>query len=423
MKVLLIGSGGREHALYHFCKTSPLITSLKVYPGNGGIPIEDTIEKGIIDLKSKESVQNFLKKEKYEFVIIGPEDPLVDGMGDWVREIGIFCFGPSKFCAQLEGSKSFAKEIMQKAKIPTGQYAKFQDLQSSIEYVNANTVPIVIKADGLAAGKGVTVAETKDVAIAALKEIFLEEKFGSSMKTVVIEEFLLGEEASVFAVCDGKNYVVLPAAQDHKRAFDGDTGPNTGGMGAYAPAPIATPAVIEKVKQRIIEPILQHLASLGHPYHGLLYCGIMIHPSGDPFVVEFNCRFGDPETQIVLELVATDVFSLLLDSAKGTINPQSVSFKKGFTSLVVLAAKGYPGDYKKNISISLPKNQKTNVHIFHAGTYRQNSSIYSNGGRVLGVSAYSESLESSLKDCYDCLSSMDITDAFYRTDIGKKALK
>lgn len=421
MKVLLIGSGGRESAIAFKIKQSKLLSSLSVYPGNGGFSSDEIIPKNNLDLKNKQSVQNFVIQEKFDFVIVGPEEPLVDGITDWMDEISIPCFGPSKFCANIEGSKDFAKNLMKEFGVPTAEYETFNDYDNAIKYLQNKELPIVIKADGLAAGKGVTVAISKNEAIEFLKSIFIDNRFGSSGNKVVIEDFLRGEEASIFAICDGHDFLLLPPAQDHKRVFDGDLGPNTGGMGAYAPAPIANAELIEKVKDRIFKPMINGLKSKGFPYKGLLYAGLMIY-NNEPKVVEFNARFGDPETQALMLLIEDDLLEIMLESANGKFTRNKINIKEGFSTVVVLASNGYPGDYKKDIEIGIQKSENENTFIFHAGTRELNNKIISNGGRILGITSYSKSLQQSVDLCYQYLNNNQIKDTFFRKDIAGRAL-
>ena len=421
MKVLLIGGGGREHALAYKIKQSKLLTELKVYPGNAGFSSNEIIPKDSFNLKNKDSVQSFIKKEKFKFVVIGPEDPLVDGVVDWMDEIGILCFGPSKYCSQLEGSKEFAKEKMKEYQIPTAKYAKFTDYESSIRYVNSNPLPLVVKYDGLAAGKGVTVCFTKVEVETSLADIFLHKKFGSNSTTVLIEEFMDGEEASIFALCDGEKFLMFPAAQDHKRAYDGDKGPNTGGMGAYAPAPIATDKIYEQVKNTIFKPMIDGLKKNGTPYKGLLYAGLMIDKNGYAKVVEFNCRFGDPETQCLMTLLNSDLLELMIACAKGDLGNKDLKIKNQYSVVVVVAADGYPNDYKKGIHLELP-NVPNNITIFHAGTSIKDNKLVSNGGRILGITSIQDTLKKSVDSIYSYLKIVKIPNVFYRQDIAKKAL-
>ena len=422
MKVLLIGSGGREHALAYKIRQSKLLTELKVFPGNGGFPDQELLPAGSFQLKDKTSVQKFVKDNRFDLVVVGPEDPLVDGITDWLTEIGVKCFGPSAYCAQLEGSKFFAKTIMQEANVPTASYAKFTDISSAKEYVQTKGVPIVIKADGLAAGKGVSVCTQLSEAYSALDDIFIHKKFGTNNLSVVIEEFMDGEEASIFAMCDGHTYLVFPAAQDHKRAFDEDKGPNTGGMGAYAPAPVVTENLYEEVKQRIFTPLLQKLKEKGYPYKGLLYAGLMIDKSGQVKVVEFNCRFGDPETQALLLLLESDLLDLMIACVNETLHEKNISFRHGFANVVVVAAEGYPEKYKKDIILGLPKVENPDTMVFHAGTIRKGDRLLSSGGRVLGVASYHSSIQTSLGRSYAYIQKLNTEGLFYRKDIGFRAL-
>ncbi len=419
MKVLLLGSGGRESALAYKIKQSSKITELKVYPGNGGFSKSEIIPKNFFDLKNKNSTVQFIQKEKFDLVIVGPEEPLVDGIADWLEEVKIPCFGPSKYCAQLEGSKDFAKQLMKEFSIPTAQYETFNTLQLAKDYCMTHSLPIVVKADGLAAGKGVTVCETLEIANSFLDEIFIDQKFGQDPK-VVIEEFLVGEEASIFAISDGEKFIILPALQDHKRAYENDLGPNTGGMGAYSPAPIATKKILEQVKKEIFEKMILGLKEKGYPYKGLLYAGLMIQ-NDYAKVIEFNCRFGDPETQALMLLIEDDLLQILFESANGNLQKKEILIKEGFAAVVVLAALGYPNVYTKNIPIEL--NSSPSVQIFHAGTQlNSENQIVSSGGRVLGLSCQDKDLKSALDSIYDYLNANPVQNTFYRKDIGKKAL-
>jgi|JI9StandDraft_1071089.scaffolds.fasta_scaffold01866_2 phosphoribosylamine--glycine ligase len=422
MKVLLLGSGGRESALAYKLRQSPLLKELKVFPGNGGFPQEEILPKGSFNLKDKASTVSFIQKEKFDLVVVGPEEPLVDGIVDWLEEVGIPCFGPSKYCAQLEGSKDFAKTLMKEFGVPTARYETFSNYDSAKAYLEKEGVPIVIKADGLAAGKGVTVCFKMEEALNALKEIFLDNKFGASGAKVVIEEFMQGEEASIFAICDGANFIILPALQDHKRAYDGDKGPNTGGMGAYCPAPIATDNVYAQVRKEVFQPMIDGLRKKGFPYKGLLYAGLMVDKSGYARVVEFNCRFGDPETQSLMLLIQDDLLEIFLQSAKGNLTKKEITLREGASCIVVLAANGYPNDYVKNIPLVL-KNPGSGVEVFHAGTNRtEDGKIFSTGGRILGVSSYSTDLRSAVDRAYSYLKANPQSDTFYRSDIGHRAL-
>lgn len=420
-KVLLIGSGGREHALADAISKSNVLESLKVFPGNGGFSSDVLLSPNEISITDKSKFFEYIKTSKTNLVVVGPEDPLVNGIADWCDEIGIPCFGPSAYCAQVEGSKHFAKEMMKRAKVPTASFAVFTDHESAWSYAQKELLPLVVKADGLAAGKGVTVAfELKEVK-RALDEIFLESKFGQSGNKVVIESFLEGEEASLFVITDGERYMCLPAAQDHKRAYDGDIGPNTGGMGAYAPAPIVTDSVLSKVKSKVIEPMLDDFRRSGHPYKGLLYVGLMITKEGEPSVVEFNCRFGDPETQCVLRLIDEDILPIFNASATGSLPERNLKLKQGSSAVVVLAAKGYPDSPEKGMVLEIPANEG-NVVVYHAGTKKVNSSTLANGGRILGITSFGKSLKEAIDECYVFLGKLKAPNTFYRKDIGRRAL-
>lgn len=420
-KVLLIGSGGREHALADAISKSNVLESLKVFPGNGGFSTDVLLSPNEISITDKSKFFEYIKTSKTNLVIVGPEDPLVAGIADWCDEIRVPCFGPSAYCAQVEGSKHFAKEMMKRAKVPTASFAVFTDHESAWSYAQKELLPLVVKADGLAAGKGVTVAfELKEVK-RALDEIFLESKFGQSGNKVVIESFLEGEEASLFVITDGERYMCLPAAQDHKRAYDGDIGPNTGGMGAYAPAPIVTDSVLSKVKSKVIEPMLDDFRRSGHPYKGLLYVGLMITKEGEPSVVEFNCRFGDPETQCVLRLIDEDILPIFNASAIGNLPERNLKLKQGSSAVVVLAAKGYPDSPEKGMVLEIPANEG-NVVVYHAGTKKENSSTLANGGRILGITSFGKSLKEAIDECYVFLGKLKAPNTFYRKDIGRRAL-
>ncbi|MCG6192176.1 phosphoribosylamine--glycine ligase [Leptospira sp. FAT2] len=422
LKVLLIGSGGRESAIAFHLRKSPLLSELKVFPGNGGFPDQEILPSDSLNVLNKESVQSFLKRNHFDFIVVGPEDPLVAGFADWAAELKIPVFGPDSYCAQVEGSKDFAKSLMVEANVPTAEYKTFTEYSSSLKYLESKSIPIVIKADGLAAGKGVTVATTEKMAKEALKEIFEDKKFGTSGNQVVIEEFMDGQEASIFAVSDGDSYFLLPAAQDHKRAFDGDQGPNTGGMGAYCPAPVVTESILQKVKERVFDRMFETFRKKGHPYRGLLYAGLMISSDGEPRVVEFNCRFGDPETQCVLAMLDGDLLELLYTASTGKIKGVQAAVKKGAAAVVVLAAQGYPDSYEKNIPLNLPETSGQNVYLFHAGTLKKDGKVFSSGGRILGVVAQGADLKSSVAEAYSFLEKIQAPKTFYRKDIGHRAL-
>lgn len=425
LRVLLLGGGGREHAIAKSLLASPFLQDLKVYPGNGGFDPSIVLPSGSLGWKpeDKERFQDAVKGQ-YELVIVGPEDPLVSGVADWCKEIRVPCFGPSGYCAQIEGSKDFAKIIMDEAKVPTAKYRTFSLYKPALDYIHSHGVPIVIKADGLAAGKGVTVCTEMSQAEFALQEIFLENKFGESGAKVVIEDLLEGEEASVFAICDGKSYRLLPAAQDHKRAYDGDIGPNTGGMGAYCPAPIATPSIMKQVGDEIVTPILEAFQSRGKPYIGVLYVGLMINSEGKSNVVEFNCRFGDPEIQPLLLLLEDDLLKISYKAALGKLDEiGEIKIAQGSAAIVVLAAEGYPGDYVKNIELNLPGTTPPDLTVYHSGTkVTPEGRILSTGGRILGITAKAETLKESIDKIYAFLNTLPIPSTFYRRDIARRAI-
>ncbi|MBE7412735.1 MAG: phosphoribosylamine--glycine ligase [Leptospiraceae bacterium] len=423
LKVLLIGSGGRESALAWKIKQSPLLSEFKVFPGNGGFQPEEILPVGSIDLKNKFSVQNFIKKEKFDFVIVGPEEPLVDGITDWLTEIHVPCFGPSAYCAQLEGSKDFAKSLMKEFGVPTARYSTFTNFEDAKKYIESHSTPIVVKADGLAAGKGVMVCKSAKEAIEFIHDIFIAHKFGKSGNKVVIEEFLDGEEASIFGICDGSNFLLLPPAQDHKRAFDNDEGPNTGGMGAYSPTSLISTEVLKQIQENIFQPMLAGLQKKGYPYKGLLYAGLMISKEGKVNIVEFNCRFGDPETQAILPLIEDDLLEVFYEASTGKITKKGLKLKNGFSTVVVLAAKGYPDFYEKGIDLFFPPIPNKESFIFHAGTVVSRDGILkSNGGRIAGIVAIGNTLKDSIEKVYNILRTISSPKIFYRTDIGKKGL-
>ncbi len=419
LNVLLIGSGGREHALAWAISASPLLGKLYCAPGNPGIAEHATL--AALDVTDHQAVVAFCRKERIDFVVVGPEAPLVAGIADDLRASGFKVFGPSKAAAQLEGSKGFTKDFCAEFAIPTGAYGRFTDKAAAIAYAKAQGAPIVIKADGLAAGKGVTVAMALDDALAAIEDIFAGQ-FGAA--ECVIEEFLDGEEASFFALCDGEHAVALAAAQDHKRVGDGDTGPNTGGMGAYSPAPIVTDAMAERVMAEIIRPTVAGMAKRGTPFKGVLFAGLMIGKSG-PRLIEYNVRFGDPECQVMLLRLKDDLLTLLIASADGTLDKVSVRWRNDTALSVVMATKGYPGSYGKGSEIrNLDKAGDGNdVEIFHAGTAMKDGKLVANGGRVLNVSALGKDAAAAQRRAYQAVDLVDWPDGFCRRDIGWRAVQ
>jgi phosphoribosylamine--glycine ligase len=415
MRVLLIGSGGREHALAWAIAKSPLLSKLFVAPGNGGTG--EIGENVVIDITDHQAVVNFCKLMAVEFVVIGPDAPVVAGLGDDVRAAGIKCFGPSKAAGQLEGSKGFTKALCDEMNIPTAAYGRFDNEAGALAYVRQQGAPIVIKADGLALGKGVTVAMTLEEAEAAVRDCF-GGSFGAAGAEVVIEEFLEGEEVSLFVLCDGTNIQVLTTAQDHKRAFDGDTGPNTGGMGAYSPATVMTKAEFDITMANIIEPTVLGLAARGTPYQGVLYAGLMLTKDG-PKLIEYNARFGDPETQVLVMRLETDFLDLLEATATGNLKGKSVTWRDQYALTVVMAAKGYPGAYQKRTEIRGADVLDTiDLKVFHAGTIREGRTLLANGGRVLNVTALGKTAAEAQERAYAAVDKIDWPEGFCRRDIG-----
>ncbi len=421
MNVLLIGSGGREHALAWAISASPLLSRLYAAPGNAGIA--DCAECVALDCADHGAVIAFCQANDIELVVIGPEAPLVAGLADDLRAAGLKVFGPGREAAQLEGSKSFTKELCAAKGIPTAAFARFDDRDTALAYLRGQPLPIVVKADGLAAGKGVTIAETAAQAEEAIAECF-GGTFGDAGASVVIEDYLDGEEASFFALCDGRNVLPLASAQDHKRAFDGDEGPNTGGMGAYSPAPIMTEAVTARVMAKIIRPTVDAMAERGTPYQGVLYAGLMIGADG-PKLIEYNVRFGDPECQVLMLRLKSDLLAALLATADGVLDRFDLRWRDETALTVVMAAKGYPGAYEKGSEIKGLDNaaQVEGVTIFHAGTKRDGERILANGGRVLNVTALGRSVSEARDRAYGAIGRIDWPQGFYRRDIGWRAVE
>jgi phosphoribosylamine--glycine ligase len=423
MNILVIGSGGREHAIAYAVKQSPLCQKLVCAPGNPGMSsLGECIPVSVSDPKA---IADLAEKEKIDLTIIGPEIPLVAGVVDEFRKRGLRAFGPIAAAAALEGSKAFSKNVMKKYGIPTADYETFTDLESAQAYLRAHPAPIVVKASGLAAGKGAVVCLTDEEAFQAIEEMLGEKAvFGESGKTVVIEEFMEGEEASLFAICDGKDYVLLSSAQDHKRIFDNDLGPNTGGMGAYSPAPVVTESLLEDVKKRIIEPTLAGMIQEGAPYTGVLYVGIMVTKNG-PKVVEYNCRLGDPECQIVLPLYDGDVLALFDAAERGALSTLGAPKPpKGSAAIVVLASEGYPNAYEAGQEVSgIEEAEKNGARVLHASTKMQNEKLVTAGGRVFGVVGSGKDLSEALRQAYEACEKVNFKNKYYRRDIGKKGLE
>ncbi len=426
MKIFIIGNGGREHTIIWKLTQSPKVTKIYCTLGNAGI--NELAEPVDIKADDTNSLVKFAKENKIDFTVVGPEVPLSLGIVDEFEKEGMKIFGPSKYAAQLESSKVFAKEFMQRHNIPTSAFEKFgvSDREKVLVYLAGSKYPIVIKADGLAAGKGVVICENADSAKETIKEFFDNKIFGSAGECVVIEEFLTGQEASVFAISDGKDYVVLPPAQDHKKILDGEKGKNTGGMGSFAPASkIVTDEVLKKVKNRIIEPVLKYMKEEGHEFRGCLYCGLMINKSDDPYVIEFNVRFGDPETQVVLPLIESDFLELLLASAEGILKNYILETTNRHHCSVVLASKGYPDNYESGKEISGLDAITENCIVFHAGTKKKpDGRIVSSGGRVLNVVGHSDvNLKGAIDAAYKNVNLIHFENKYFRTDIGQKGLR
>ena len=419
MRVLLIGSGGREHALAWKIAASPLLTKLYAAPGNPGIGRE--AELVTLDIADHAAMCRYCTEKKIDLVVVGPEGPLVAGLADALRAENIRVFGPSKAAAQLEGSKGFTKDLCAKYGIPTAAYGRFADLASARAYVEKAGVPIVIKADGLAAGKGVTVAMTIDQALAALDACF-DGSFGQAGAEVVVEEFLVGEEASFFCLCDGVTALPFGTAQDHKRVGDGDTGPNTGGMGAYSPAPVMTPDMTLRTMREIVEPTMRGMTELGAPFAGVLFAGLMITDKG-PKLIEYNTRFGDPECQVLMMRLKDDLLVLLNAAADGQLAHMSVRWREEAALTVVMAARGYPGAPEKGSVIrGVEEAAGDGVEIFHAGTAINSGALVANGGRVLNVTATGRTVGEAQRRAYAALDRIDWPDGFSRRDIGWQAV-
>ncbi len=419
MNVLLIGGGGREHALAWKISHSPLLEKFFAIPGNPGIAeFAACVEN--ISIDDNAALVKFAQDNSIDLVVVGPEAPLVNGLADALEVVGVKVFGCTKAAAQIEGSKIFAKRLMKKYKIPTADFEVFDDAQAAKNFIRTKGAPIVIKADGLAAGKGVIVAQTLDEALSAVDTM---KNFGTAGKKIVVEEFMDGEEASVLALTDGEKILPLIAAQDHKRIFDGDKGLNTGGMGAYAPAPVVDEKISKLVEEKILKPTIAALKSEGIVYRGCLYAGLMI-VDGLPKVVEFNCRFGDPETQAVLPLMESDLLKLMNCCAGGNLSDEKISWSKNFAVCVILASGGYPNSYKKNLPIDgISKAKTLGATIFHAGTKISNDELLTGGGRVLGVTMTAPTLREAVEKVYRAVEVIHFDDMHFRRDIAARALK
>ncbi len=422
MKVLIIGGGGREHALAWKAAQSPLVTETFVAPGNAGTQLEDKLQNVAIAAEDIGALIQFAKDEAIGLTIVGPEQPLVDGIVDKFTAVGLKCLGPTAAAAQLEGSKAFTKDFLARHHIPTAAYGKFTDIDSAKTYVQKQGAPIVIKADGLAAGKGVIVAETEAEAFDAIEDMLEGNRFGDAGSRVVIEEFLEGEEASFIVLVDGKNILPFATSQDHKARDNQDQGPNTGGMGAYSPAPVITDEIYQRVIKEVIEPTVIGMASEGNPYTGFLYAGLMISTTGEPKVIEYNCRFGDPETQPIMMRLKTDLVSLCLAALDEKLADTSIEFDPRAALGVVLSAGGYPEQYAKGDEITGLGMEAADTKIFHAGTTINGDIVVSNGGRVLCAVALGNTVATAQKKAYEAVSKVQFKDVYYRTDIGYRAV-
>ena len=421
MNILLLGSGGREHSLAKALYESPENKKIFCAPGNPGI--EEFANLINLNINKNEDILNLCIAEKIELVVIGPEIPLVNGLADFLLENNILVFGPRKKAAQLEGSKKFTKQICEKYNIPTAKFKTFDDEVSAIEYLKGQLFPIVIKADGLAAGKGVIIAENFETAEKAVQEIF-SGLFNDAGKEIVIEEFLIGEEVSYFIIADENDFIELTSAQDHKRIGVGDTGPNTGGMGAYSPAPIMNKELEEITINKIIKPTLKAMKDLGCPYTGVLYAGLMITKEG-PKLIEYNVRFGDPECQAILPRLKSDILSLIISSCKNSLSKEKIQWDDRFALTIVMSSKGYPNNYKTGYEIkgiNKASNQK-DIYIYHAGTKKVNDVIHTNGGRVLNITSLGNTVREANKTALGVINMIEWDGSYYRNDIGWRAIK
>ena len=417
MKILVVGGGGREHAIIKALKKSPQCGEIFVCPGNGGMAKDATLVN--IGAKDIEAIRDFAVQEKIDFAVVAPDDPLVMGAVDLLNEAGIKTFGPNQRAAIIEGSKAFSKELMKKYGIPTADYETFTDIVSALKYVENCNIPIVVKADGLALGKGVLICETREDAVEAVRSMMEDKAFGKSGEVVVIEEFLTGPEVSVLSFTDGKTLIPMVSSMDHKRAHDGDQGLNTGGMGTVAPNPYYTPEVAKECMEKIFLPTMKAMNEEGRTFKGCLYFGLMITPRG-PKVIEYNCRFGDPETQVVLPLLESDLLDIMIKIYEGRLNEAEVKFADKHACCVVMASKGYPLQYEKGFEITMPEDK----NIYVAGAkLTEDGKLVTNGGRVLGVTETGDTLKEAIDKAYETVKSVHFDNAYYRKDIGKRALE
>ena len=422
MNVLIVGGGGREHALAWCIARSDQISKVFVAPGNAGTALEPKCTNVEISESDFESLAAFATQRDVNLTIVGPEAPLVDGLRDFFDSKKLLCFAPQAAAAQLEGSKVFAKQFMARHEIPTAPFFVVDSVSGASNYLKNHDFPIAVKADGLAAGKGVVIAHRYDEAMATLKSMIEDEKFGSAGRTVVLEDFLYGEEASFIVMTDGEHILPFATSQDHKAAYDGDSGPNTGGMGAYSPAPVVDESLTNRIMDSIIRPTIQGMRSEGMTYQGFLYAGLMISPSGDVNVVEFNCRFGDPEAQVVLTRLESDLAEMCVRGLQDGFQSASLSFRNDSALGIVMASGGYPGSYERNKAISGLDNVTEETKVFHAGTAIQDQEVVTNGGRVLCVTALGEDVTTAQQRAYDTVSQITWEDCYFRTDIGYRAV-
>lgn len=422
MNILIIGNGGREHAIAWKVAQSKLATQVFAAPGNAGTQLEKKVKNVAIEATDIAALIEFAKKEAIDLTIVGPEAPLALGIVDQFTQHQLRCFGPTKEAAQLESSKAFSKDFMQRHHIPTARYAVFTDVESAISYLKSHPFPVVLKADGLAAGKGVVIAENFEQAEKTLKDMLQGNAFGSAGHRVVIEEFLEGEEASFIVMSDGQSILALASSQDHKRRDDGDQGPNTGGMGAYSPAPIVSKELHERVMREIIEPTIRGMKQDGIPYTGFLYAGLMINKNNEPKVLEFNCRLGDPETQVIMTRLQSDLVELCIKALNQNLASTTIQWDPRVSLGVVLAAGGYPDSYKKGDIIHLPNTISESQKIFHAGTTIKDNNVVTNGGRVLCVTALGTTVSEAQKQAYELVKQVKWNGIFYRHDIGYRAI-
>ena len=421
MKVLVTGSGGREHGLAWKIAQSPSVDHVYVAPGNAGTAQEPGLTNVNIGAMDFDALIDFARSNDVDLTVVGPEDPLVVGVVDEFVAAGLRCFGPDRLAAQLEGSKSFTKGFLKKYKIPTGDYEVFEEPNAALAYLADRTRPFVIKADGLAAGKGVVIAQDHDEAEITVRDMLSGNVLDGAGSRIVIEEFLDGEEASFIVIADGENFIPFASSQDHKAAFDGDKGPNTGGMGAYSPAPVVTPGVHDRIVEQIIKPTIAGMQEEGHPYTGFLYAGLMIDDEGNPRVIEFNCRFGDPETQPIMMRLKSDLVDLMQAAIDRKLDEKEIDFTEDSALCVVLASGGYSGSYAKGCQIA-GLDKVFNAKVFHAGTRLEDNVIVTSGGRVLGVTALGTNISAARRKAYTAVSEISFRNAEYRKDIGYRAV-